>query len=479
MSTPRALFTNAIVLPVDPAQPRWFLGWLSVDDAGRISGLGEGTPPPGVVSEYSAEGETNDLDGAFLAPGFASAHSHIYTGGMRGIAHSEPLYTWVTQNSAMLAEADPETMYWLSRAGGLDHLASGVTSVYNFTQSRVVCRFDYESSTLKAVKIHDPDFVTRQIDGVADAGIRFVTSVRVDDEQLPETDAVAGFDEAMNHLSSIDASYPELNLGGSVYGAVQWASAARTAELEKELMQRWSITNQAHFVETAEQIDIQQAKFDWYDNADVLGPDFAFGHFVHPTEKMVDRVVETGTSVVWQAMSNGRLGSGIADITGLLDREVTVGMGVDDQSCTDTTDPFENMRTGLFTQRAVHSDAAIMAVDDVLRLHTLGSAASVGVADKVGSLTVGKFADLVVVDPRNPGTGPIWDPVATYVLACGLRHLTRVYVGGVVKYDSSAPLLAGADGATSQDVNRLADDGMVRSAVAGGFTPAIAPVPVL
>ena len=332
------LYTDAVIIPVDPALPRWFTGWLAVDDAGRISGLGEGTPPTGSTASGS-EPEVVDLHGAFLTPGFVSAHSHIYTGGMRGIAHSEPLYTWVTQNSAMLAEADPEIMYWLSRAGGLDHLAAGITSVYNFTQSRVVCRFDYASSTLKAVKVHEPDFVTRQIDGVADAGIRSVTSVRVDDEQLPEQDAVAGFDAAMSHLATIDAKSPALNLGGSVYGAVQWASGRRTAELEKELMEKWRITNQAHFVETAEQIDIQQAKFDWYDGAGVLGTDFAFGHFVHPTEKMVDRVVESGTSVVWQAMSNGRLGSGIADITGLLAKDVTVGMGVDDQSCTDGSDP--------------------------------------------------------------------------------------------------------------------------------------------
>ncbi|AWT25127.1 Melamine deaminase [Corynebacterium provencense] len=474
MSTTRtAVFTDAVIIPVDPEQPRWFRGWLSVDDTGRISGLGEGTPPTSLTAScLAAGGRVTDLDGAFLAPGFVSGHSHIYTGGMRGVEHSSPLYAWVTQNSAMLADADPETMYWLSRAGGLDHLASGVTSVYNFTQSRVICRFDYATSTLKAVKVHDPDFVIRQIDGVEASGIRSVTSVRVDDEQLPEDEAVAGFDAAMQRLaSSADGPAADLNLGGSVYGAVQWASRPRTAELEKELMVKWGVTDQAHFVETAEQIDIQQSKFDWYDDAGVLGPDFAFGHFVHPTGHMVDRVVESGTSVVWQAMSNGRLGSGIADITTLLARGVTVGMGVDDQSCTDTTDPFENMRTGLFTQRAVHSDPSVMSVDQVLHLHTLGSAEAVGISDRVGSLTVGKFADLVVVDPRDPATGPVWDPVATYVLACGLRHLRTVYVGGKVAFDATSPVV-GADGVTVREVNRLADEGMVRSALAGGFTPA-------
>ena len=53
-----------------------------------------------------------------------------------------------------------------------------------------------------------------------------------------------------------------------------------------------------------------------------------------------------------------------------------------------------------------------------------------GVDDRVGSLEVGKFADFVVVDPRKPDVGPLWNPVRSYVLACGLRNLTQVYVGG-------------------------------------------------
>lgn len=467
------IFTNAVILPVSAEAPRWFRGWLAVDSEGKIAGLGEGEAPDSLPDDPIHI----DLNGSILAPGFISAHSHIYTGGMRGVAHSDPLYAWVTQNSAMLAGADPETIYWLSRAGGVDHLAAGITSVYNFTQSRVICAFDYETSTLKAVKVNAPEFLTRQVDGVVDSGIRSVTSLRLDDEQLPEEEAFGAFDHVMKHLSeNIDTTHPELNLGGSVYGAVQWSSSKRTAERERVLMDRYGITNQAHFVETAEQIEVQQSKFDWYDEAGVLGEGFAFGHFVHPTERMVDRVVETGTSMVWQAMSNGRLGSGIADVITLLDRDVTVGMGVDDQSCTDLTDPFENMRTGLFTQRAVHSDAAIMSVDKVLHLHTLGSAASIGVADKVGSLEVGKFADFVVVDPREPATGPIWDPIATYVLACGQRNLKHVYVGGSEVWSRTHPAdssdFAGEDGFTIEDVNRRADDAMIASAQSGGFEPA-------
>ena len=80
-----ATFHNALVLPVVGEKP-WFWGWLSVDDEGRISGIGEGSPPPDAPLPH------HDLGGCFLAPGFVSAHSHIYTGGMRGVAASSPLY---------------------------------------------------------------------------------------------------------------------------------------------------------------------------------------------------------------------------------------------------------------------------------------------------------------------------------------------------------------------------------------------------
>ncbi len=401
-------FHNALVVPVDGATP-WYWGWLSVDGSGRISGLGEGSPPRDAPQPF------HDLDGCFLAPGFVSAHSHIYTGGMRGVAASSPLYEWVSLNGRMLLGAVAEDLYWMSLAGGLDHLCSGITSVYNFTQSRVISVFDYEQSVLKAVRVHPAEFVTRQVDGLIDAGIRFVTAVRLDDEQVGEDAAFDGFDTVMRHLDTVTS---DRNLGGSVYGAVQWSSSPATAERERMLMDRYRITNQAHFVETAEQIEIQQAKFGWYDAAGVLGTEFAFGHFVHPTDEMVARVRDTGSAVVWQPMSNGRLGSGIADVPRLLRDSVTVGMGVDDQSCTDISDPFENMRTGLFLQRAVHSDAAVMSPADVLAAHTIGSAAAIGVADRVGSLEVGKFADLLVVDPTSPHTGPIWDPVASHVFGC-------------------------------------------------------------
>jgi cytosine/adenosine deaminase-related metal-dependent hydrolase len=86
----------------------------------------------------------------------------------------------------------------------------------------------------------------------------------------------------------------------------------------------------------------------------------------------------------------------------------------------------------MYTLRAQHSRAAVLMPREVLRMHTLGSAEVLAVADRIGSLETGKYADFLVVDPTAPDTGPLWDAYAGYVLACGLRNLKQVYIGGAL-----------------------------------------------
>lgn len=429
---PLLTVVDALLIPVGgphvggPGGPDWFRGWMRVGADGRITGLGPGDPPP--LPPGTPPGEVLDADGAMVAPGFVSSHSHLFTSGLRGISAGSTLYPWVASMMEVFSRASPEDMYWSSLHGSLDFLANGITSAYDFLQSRVVWQYDAATARATAAAVHPPEYTTRQVDGTVDAGLRTVTAIRLDDEHGTEDEVLGTF--AAMVAAAGERKPADLHLGASVMGAVQWASSPRSAELEAQVMAEHGITNQAHFVETAEGVETQRAKFAWYDEAGALGPGFAFGHFVHPTDAMVERAAEAGCAMSWQPTSNGRLGSGVADVPRYLRAGMRVGIGLDDQSCTDTSDPFANMRLGMYSLRALHHDASVMLPAQVLRLHTLGSAEVLGVADRVGSLEVGKLADFVVVDHRSPSTGPVWDVAATYVMACGLRNLRRVYVGG-------------------------------------------------
>jgi cytosine/adenosine deaminase-related metal-dependent hydrolase len=378
-----------------------FTGWMTVGEDGRITGVGPGEPP-------AREGTVLDAAGKIVAPGFVSAHSHLHTSGLRGLAAGETLYPWVRANNEILLGADAEDMYWFALHGCLDFLGNGITSAYNFAQNRVLWLYDRATGRDVPGAVHPEAFLTRQFDAAADAGLRVMTAIRLDDQHFGPDEARAGF--ARMAAAARDRIPADTFLGVSVYGSVQWSPSPDTAVLETETMRRHGVLNQAHFVETAENIEAQRAKFAWYAEAGALGPDMLFGHFVHPTDEMVDAVAASGSAVVWQPTSNGRLGSGFADIARYRARGIRVGMGLDDQSCTDVSDPFQNMRIGMYALRAAHSRASVLMPRDVLRMHTLGSAEVLGADDRIGSLEPGKHADFLVVDPADGASAPTAGP---------------------------------------------------------------------
>ena len=199
-------------------------------------------------------------------------------------------------------------------------------------------------------------------------------------------------------------------------------------------MDEFGVLNQTHYLEAPPDKDQEQKLFQNFIDAGSLGPNLYFGHFIHTTDEILKKSAAAGSGMSWQPLSNGRLASGIADIPKYLSLGIKVGMGVDGQASADVADPFENMRMGLYFLRAKYQDPAIMQPIDILRLHTMGSAEVMGVADKVGSLEVGKLADFDVISPP----APVFDAGATVVFACGAMNLDAVYVGGEKIVDHGA-----------------------------------------
>jgi 5-methylthioadenosine/S-adenosylhomocysteine deaminase len=463
---------NALLLTMTDGQDP-FHGWLTVGEDGMITGIGPGQPPAGDAGGTGhAAGEILDARGRIVAPGFVSAHSHLHTSGMRGIAADEQLYPWVRACVRLTMRADPDDMYWFVLHGCLDFLANGITSAFNFPQNEVLSLYDPATGSGSLVR-KDEAFLARQFDAIADSGLRVMGAIRLDDEPGGQGPADAQVHERFDRLAAAQADRipAARHLGTAVYGAVQWSAGPRTARLEAEVMARHGIVNQAHFLETSEDLDGQRRKFTWYADAGVLGETMIFGHFVHPTDEIVAAVAASGTRVCWQPTSNGRLGSGVADIVRYRRVGIPVGVGLDDQSCTDISDPFANMRLGMYSQRARYTDPSVLTAREMLRLHTLGSAEVLGVADRVGSLAPGRYADFLVVDPIRPDTGPMWDPYATYVLACGLRNLDEVRVGGRLvssRGETTNPLGATVAGELHSRV--------IASARRAGLTPPVSPL---
>ena len=144
--------------------------------------------------------------------------------------------------------------------------------------------------------------------------------------------------------------------------------------------------------------------------------------------------------MIWNPLSNGRLASGLPDIEDYLQRGIRIGLGVDGAASADIADPFENMRMGLYSLRMRAMDPTVFSPLEILRMHTLGTAEALGVDEQIGSLEVGKLADLLIIDLGQPVTGALFDLPASLVFSASAANIESVMVGGEIRASRLSPL---------------------------------------
>jgi 5-methylthioadenosine/S-adenosylhomocysteine deaminase len=411
----KLLIVNGTELTMKPGQTEPFVGYVVVGNDGKINAIGKGKPPAGTTAHT-----TYDAKGKFVLPGFISAHSHMSESAFRGLATDQYVYQypamtgWVEALETRELGTRPEDYYWFTLQGALDHLVHGITSVYNFAYARE----------------DDEAFEEYQWRAELDSGMRFIHSYEPSGHSTPEVRR-ANLEKFLAYAKKDMGRPTVLRMAYS-----GWITTPQAIKLDASFMRDYRLYSEIHFLESPVNQQAQRDTFQYIVDANLLGPNVSFGHFIHPDETILRAVAAAGSGMVWNPMSNGRLASGIADIPKYRKMGIKVGMGVDGEGSSDLPDPFENMRMGLYVIRARNESAAILQPIDVLRFHTMGSAEVLGVADKVGSLEVGKFGDILVVDPSLVERGPIIDPYAAVVLSCNAMNLAKVYVGGDLLVDT-------------------------------------------
>jgi cytosine/adenosine deaminase-related metal-dependent hydrolase len=411
----KLLIINGTELTMKPGQTEPFVGYILVGADGKIKDIGKGNPPPGTRAQT-----TYDAKGKFILPGFISAHSHLSESAFRGLATDQYVYQypamtgWVEALETRELGTRPEDYYWFTLQGALDLLTHGITSVYNFAYARN----------------DDEAFEEYQWKAELDSGVRFVHSYEPSGKS---TAAVrrANLEKFLAYAKPNESRPTVLRMAYS-----GWITTPEALKLDASFLRDYHLYSEIHYLESPVNQQMQRDTFKFIQDAHILGPNVSFGHFVHPNDEILQAVAASGSGVVWNPMSNGRLASGIADVPRFRKMGIKVGMGVDGQGSSDLPDPFENMRMGLYVIRAKYESAKVLQPIDVLRMHTLGSAEVLGVADKVGSLEVGKYGDILVVDPKLVERGPWIDAYASVVLACNASNLSKVYVGGDLMVDT-------------------------------------------
>jgi 5-methylthioadenosine/S-adenosylhomocysteine deaminase len=134
--------------------------------------------------------------------------------------------------------------------------------------------------------------------------------------------------------------------------------------------------------------------------------------------------------VAYNPVANMKLASGIPKIHDLIRFGLTIGIGTDGAACNNSSDMFESMKFAALLQKIFYMNPAVLPAEKVLRMATIEGAKALGLGKEIGSLEVGKKADLILVNLKKPHLTPLHDFYANLIYSASGGDVDTVIVNG-------------------------------------------------
>ncbi len=398
------IVTHALVVTVDAADSVIADGAVAVD-GGRIVRVGTAEA---VGRDARA---LVDARGMLLMPGLVNTHCHAADSLFRGLIEDLPLEPWLKlvwrAEGAILT---PATVRLGATLGLAELLLGGVTTTMDF--------FWHPEQGVAAARALGVRIATGGMffDGPAVDGV-------APGERLAE--AAAFFDAYAGADDVLPGCFPH---GTYTVGPESLVAAKRLAEERGGLFS-------VHAAETRAERETIEGRYGrsvirHLDALGVLDPRTVLAHCVWLDDEEIEILARTGASVAHNPMSNLKLASGIARVPDMLRAGVRVTIGTDGAISGNDLDPWMALRLAATLHRAATLDATAVTTGQALRMATIEGAAALGAADRLGSLEVGKLADMVLVDIGRAHAVPLFDPRTHLVFSCGRGDVRDVFVGG-------------------------------------------------
>lgn len=359
-----------------------------------------------------ASNEIIELPDSMLIPGFVNAHGHAAMSLFRGLADDLPLHTWL-QEHIWPAEAQ-----WVNE----DFIADGTQlAIAEQLLNGITCFSDmYFYPEIACQQVHH-------------SGIRAQITLPILDFPVPGARSV---DEALRSgLTLYDdfKHHPRLQIGFGPHAPYTLGDESLTKLLA--LVNQLDAPVQMHVHETAQEVQDSLTQYGKRPLArlaelGLLGPRFQAVHMTQVTEEDIALLLEHNCSVIHCPHSNLKLASGFCPIERLWQAGVNVALGTDGAASNNNLSLLEEARTASLLAKAVAQSATAMNAHQTLRLLTLNGARALGMEQQIGSLAVGKLADVVSVNLSGLNTQPVYDPVSQLIYACTSDAIEHLWVGG-------------------------------------------------
>ena len=361
-----------------------------------------------------------DAKDAWVLPGFIQTHVHVCQTLFRNQAEDLELLDWLKEKIWPYEGAlTAKTLALSARLGICELLKGGTTTI------------------LDMGTVHHTDQIFKACESL---GIRaFCGKAMMDEgEGIPSSlkeSTEASLDETQRLIETWH---------GKAKGRLRYALAPRfvlscSEKLLKksaELSQKKNILIHTHASENKTECrEVQKHKgkstIRYLHDLGLCGPKSCFAHGIWLDEEELEILAQTHTAISHCPSSNLKLGSGIANILHMIEKNIPVSLGADGAACNNTLDMFQEMKLAGLIQKPIRGVKALSA-QKILELATIGGAKALGIEKETGSLEVGKKADVILVSKNNAHTLPNADPYTTLVYSTTASDVQTVIVDGKI-----------------------------------------------
>lgn len=354
-----------------------------------------------------------------VTPGFVNAHTHLSEALATGIGSELRLAEWGAQIvgplGSVLTEQDAHEG---TRLRAIELLLSGVTTVNDMF-------VHYNPDAMASLGV---------VSGLRSAGLRGVVSFGAEDLD-PESPKSWGDVERMlaEHDALAAAAGGLVSFRYGVGTLLGQTDALLEAGIAHAAARGWAVHTHLH--ETREELAAAVERWGVrpIDHAEHLGlfelPVIA-GHAVWVDHREIALLASRGVAVAHNPVANAILGSGVAPVPSLRAAGIPVGIGTDGAASNDSQNMLEAVKLAALLQKVHHLDPAVIDARDVLRMATLDGARALGLDAEIGSLEVGKRADVVLFQDAVE-VGVLHDPAGQLVYGASPRAVADVFVDGV------------------------------------------------
>ena len=395
------------IIPVEPESVTYDFHSLVIDK-GRIVDL---LPTSAAKQKYQGT-TTENLETHALLPGFINCHTHAAMTLMRGIADDLPLMEWLHNHIWPLESK------WMSEAyvkDGTDlaiaEMIMGGTTCFNdmYFFPNVTAQQSVQHGIRACVGMIVIDFPTVW----AENSTAYITK---------------GLDihDQFRHQPLITTAFAP---------HAPYTVSDEPLQRIRILADELEVPVTMHVHETLHEVEEALAKtgqrpLQRLQSLGLLNPSFVAVHMTQLTSDEISLFAESGAHIIHCPESNLKLASGFCPVSKCLDAGINVALGTDGAASNNDLDMLGEMRTAALLAKAVAQDASSLPAMTALRMATINGAKALGLEQEIGSLAIGKSADIIALDLDHLETQPIYSPISLIVYSASRQQVTDVWVAG-------------------------------------------------